>query len=61
MRKLSLGVPVALAMLTVVPSAGHAQNACIEQCNREFPGSRPDEVAVRGWCYILRGCWADAT
>lgn len=54
-------IPAAMLVLSFVPEPAVAQNACIQGCNEEFPGDSPAQVAIRGWCYILRGCWQDET
>lgn len=65
MRKLATGFFFAIVMgvgavMAVPATPALAEDSdCIEQCDADFPGTRPDEVSLRGWCYILRGCWLD--
>jgi len=59
-RKFFLIVPAALLLATFTPQLAPAKEEpenCIEGCNKDFPGEMPEQVAIRGWCYILRGCW----
>lgn len=55
-RKLIFASMVVLAAAATPARAG-ADQTCIDECNADFPGSQPQEVSIRGWCYILRGCW----
>ena len=59
MRKFLMVVPAALLLATFTPQVAPASGelSCIEQCDKDFPGNSPEQVAIRGWCYILRGCW----
>jgi hypothetical protein len=60
MSKLFYAVPAVLALAVATPVVAPASTEpenCIEGCNRDFPGETPEQVAIRGWCYILRGCW----
>jgi hypothetical protein len=61
MRKfiLALGAFVILASSGAAPAQAAEANDCIEQCNADFPtNGDPVQTSIRGWCYILRGCWA---
>lgn len=60
MRKLYLAIPAAFAIAVSTPApvpASAEPEDCIKGCDRDFPGETPEQVAIRGWCYILRGCW----
>lgn len=62
MRKFFTIVPAAFLLATLSPqlspaSAAEPELGCIAQCNKDFPGESPEQISIRGWCYILRGCW----
>jgi len=59
MRKLALASALAVGLFVGAPAPAKADQACIEGCNRDFPGSDPVSISIRGWCYIIRNCIAE--
>jgi hypothetical protein len=58
MRNFLLAGALAAGALLATPSAARADclNEAIESCDKDFGGASQKElIAVRGWCYIIRG------
>lgn len=61
LKKTLMLVPAVMLALSLTPESAPAQNACIAGCDADFPGTSVEHIAIRGWCYILRGCWQAET
>jgi hypothetical protein len=56
-RTLMLVTAIMIAgAVTARPAQAKVKTDCIDGCNADFPGTEIYNIAIRGWCYILRGC-----
>jgi hypothetical protein len=64
MRKLILSM-AAVGALGMAPApvpadammAGDCLDGVIDECNEDFPNTDEKLIAIRGWCYLIRGAW----
>ncbi len=64
MRKLILTVGMVGALGTLpaprpadATVAGSCMDEVIGQCDEDFPNTSERLIAIRGWCYLIRGAW----
>ncbi len=57
MRTLILASALALSGAALAPAPAHADclKDAIASCDKDFPPSSKELIAIRGWCYIIRG------
>jgi hypothetical protein len=61
MKRLVSAVALAAAVTMLpnpIPADAAVVRGCLDReiasCDEDFPGASPDNVAIRGWCYIIR-------
>jgi len=59
MRRTVLSAALAVLAVGALAQPARADQACINECKADFPGSDPVSVSIRGWCYIIRNCLAE--